>query len=60
MQSPEIRLIDAVEAVFQDGKTPRVDLPAVDETLLRALASKVPRRVRGGDEERIVSAEEAA
>jgi hypothetical protein len=44
IQSPEIRLIDAVEAAFQDGQVPHVDLAEDDGLLLRALASKVPRR----------------
>jgi len=44
IQSPEIRLIEAVQAAFEDEQTPRVDLPAVEESLLRALASQVPRR----------------
>jgi len=59
MQSPEIRLIDAVQAAFHDESTPRVDLPTDEGSRLRALASKVPRRGRSGNGER-VSVEEAA
>jgi hypothetical protein len=55
IQSPEIRLIDAVQAAFPDESIPRVDLPPAEGSRLRALASKVPRRSRSGNEERNVS-----
>lgn len=44
MQSPEIQLLAAVEAAYQDGQMPRVDLAEDAGLLLRTLASKVPRR----------------
>lgn len=43
-QSPELRFVEAVEAVFGDGQTPWVDLPADSKTLLRVLALQIPRR----------------
>lgn len=52
MQSPEIRLIDAVQEAFPDESIPRVDLPTDQGSLLRALASRVPRRGRNGKEGR--------
>lgn len=60
IQSPEIRLIDAVQAAFVDESAPRVDLAAHEGSLLRTLASQVPRQSRGGKETAIDNAEEAA
>lgn len=45
IQSPENRLIEAVQAAFDEGQTPRVDLAEHEGSLLRALASKIPRRI---------------
>ena len=56
IQSPEIRLIDAVQAAFPDESIPCVDLPPDQGSRIRALAAKVPRRGRSGNEERDVSA----
>lgn len=44
IQSPEARLIEAVQAAYDDRQAPRVDLAEQERSLLRALASKVPRR----------------
>jgi len=45
IQSPENRLIEAVQAAFKDVPAPLVDIPADEGSLLRALALKVPRRI---------------
>jgi hypothetical protein len=60
IQSPEIRLIDAVEAAFKDGQTPRVDILAHQGSLLRALAAKVPHRSRAASEKRVDTSKQAA
>lgn len=60
VQSPEIRLIDAVEAAFKDGQTPRVDILAHKGSLLQALAAKVPRRVGAASEKPVDTANQAA
>jgi hypothetical protein len=44
IQSPEVRLIEAVQAAFDDGPPFRVDLAEHDGLLLRTLASQVARR----------------
>jgi hypothetical protein len=44
IQSPEIRLIEAVRTAFDDERTPRVDLAEDEGSLLRDLALRVPRR----------------
>jgi len=44
VHSPQLQLLDAVQAVFEDGQTPRVDIPADYQTLLLVLASQIPRR----------------
>ena len=60
IESPEIRLIHAAEAAFQDESGPRIDLQEDQGSLLRMLALKIRRRRHSGEEEPIDEAEEAA
>lgn len=44
VQSPELRFVEAVQAVFEDRQTPRADIPAESPSLLRLVAAQIPRR----------------